>query len=137
MAVGSGVCAGDPGRQQLVGIRGKVIADEDVEQGVVAAQVSTGQDDQLALARRSREAARSIQMSSIAGDQGGGHEQDRVVTPRRAPDDLDGNRRIARDQPADEAGMVIGTAIRVAIVGEHALSVSTCADDALTAADGR
>ena len=42
--------AGDPGREQVVGVFGEVVANEHVEQVGVAAQVGVGEDDQLAFA---------------------------------------------------------------------------------------
>ena len=60
--------AGDPGRQQVVGVVGEVVADQDVEQVGVAAQVGVGEHDELAVARGTRRcsAARTRWVASRA-----------------------------------------------------------------------
>src|SRR3954454_13469443 len=65
----------DPGRQDVVGVLGGVVADEGVEQVGVAAHVRLGQYDELTLARRGGQGGRTGQEGGVAGQHRGGGEQ--------------------------------------------------------------
>ena len=77
---------GDPGRQYVVGVIGEVVADEGVEQVMVAVEVRGGDGDELPVTRRGRVRRRARQQPSVtvAGDQRGGHEQGRCIAGARA-----------------------------------------------------
>jgi hypothetical protein len=120
--VGDG-SARDPGSEQVVGVLGQVVADQDVEQIGVAAQMRIGQGDQLTLAGRDRERHRPVQRAVVSGDECCGDEERGRVRGRGQGQYLLDGAGVAADETVEEEGLV----------GGHAKTVARGADDALTA----
>ena len=102
---------------------GEVIPDVGVQSVLVAAQVGGGDGDKLAISGRDGVLSRpGKQVVGFGGEQGSGHEQGRGVVRCGPVEDLRGDLVVAADQPADQAGNVIG----------HKHTVGRGADDGLT-----
>ena len=99
-----------------------MLADEYVEQVVVAAQVCLGQCDQLPVTGRGRVLERSREHVEVAREEGGGHQQRRRGGIRGELEDLGRRVGMVADQAVDERGVVVG----------HTCTVDAVADGALT-----
>ena len=104
----------DPGREQVVGVFGEVVAHECVEQVGVATQVCVGEHDQLPLADGAGEGVGPVEVGAVPGQQGGGDEDRRRVGRRRPGQHLVGGAGVAADEAVEEGGLVIGHRTTVA-----------------------
>ena len=105
-----GSLAGDPGREEVVGVVGEVVAHQRVEEVGVAAQVGVGEDDELSVpgGHGAWSAARTRYVGSV-GQQGGGDEQRRAMVVGGGPrQHLGGGGGLAADEAADQGGVVVG-----------------------------
>jgi hypothetical protein len=115
--------AGDPRRQQVVGVVREVVADQDVEQVGVALQVGLGQDHELALAGADGQLDGAGEVAGVAGEHRRGHEDGRRVRRRSQGEDLGRGTRVTADEAVEEDGLI----------GGHNTTVDRSADGALTA----
>jgi hypothetical protein len=129
---------GDPGREDVVGMVGEVIANKRVEQVLVVVEVSGGDGDELTVAGREGGVTRpGEKVGGLVGKECRGHEQPRRSVRRDPVENLGAGRRVAADQPADEAlaiiraGCVRRRCVVVDVIG-HGNTVGEHADDALT-----
>jgi len=122
-SAGGGVLSGDPSREDVVGVVGQVVPNQRVEQILVAANVSGGEGDELAVpGGRGVLGCPGEELIGLVGDQRRGHEQQWSAVGLGPLEDLRGSGVVIADQPADQVVDVIG----------HGPTVERAADDALT-----
>ncbi len=128
--VGSVALAGDPGRQQVVGVVGEVVADEAVEQVGVPREVGVGEGDELPVAGGVGRSARADEVGRgrpTAGRRRPGARPRRAdVAPRSSTSS--GAAGVAADR-AGGVGLVVGES---GLAG-HGIRVPRDADGTLTA----
>ncbi len=107
----------------MVGVVREVVADEDVEQGAVAAEVDPGEDDEVAFAGVDGEVGGPVETAGVAGEHCRGDEHGRAVAGRGEGEHLGLGGGVAADGPEEEG----------AVVGGHATTMGPGADDPLTA----
>ena len=128
LLVGVRALGGDPGREDVVGVVGQVVADEGVEQVGVVVEVSSRNGDELAIPGRGGVLRCPGQEPEQARRAARSPAQRRRAAPASRScsaqlEDLAGGRGVATDQPEEQDLDVRG----------HALTVVVGADDPLTA----
>lgn len=103
---------------------GEVVADQDVEQVGVAAQVRLREDHQLTLAGVGGELAGAGEVADVAGEHRRGDEDGRRVGRRGPGEELAGGAGVTADEAVEEG-----------LVGGHVTTLDVGADGALTTAD--
>ena len=114
--------ARDPGREQVVGVFGQVIADEYVEKLGVAAKMAFRENDQLPLAGADGDAGRAVEVLGIASEHRRGYEDGRRARRLGLGDHLGGGPGVTTDEALQEGRLV----------DWHTTTVALFADDALT-----
>ena len=90
--------ARDPGSEQVVRVIGEVVADQDVQQVGVAAQMRVGESDQLTLTNRGGQRHRPVEAAAIPGDKCCGDQERGRVGGRSQGQDLVDGARVAADE---------------------------------------
>ena len=118
------LAAGDPRREQVVGVVGEVVPDQSVEQVAPVLQLGLGQDNQVSVSNGDCTCPGPVEVGVVLRDQCRGDQDGRVIDHRGQREHLVGGVRIATDQ-AEEEGIGFG-----ALVG-HVVTFPQGADAAL------
>ena len=122
------VLAGNPGRQQVIGVVGEVVTDEHVEQVRVAVQMGIGEYDELAVTDTGRQFARPHQMRVVVGQHGRSDQQRWFLGCRGQGEHFVGCGWVPADQPQHKGRVIEG----VGGLARHIMRVPQDADAALT-----